>query len=145
MSYLAKTAAWTIENIVKEAHVHRLLERRGWSVIARVSADELVRCAELLLAARHEVLSCTRTLPGTFPVRFREKKQGFCINFGFVENESQACWDVVATGQCCRGKACRWQHPRNNRRLFVAVKLATNGASPQGGEEQESEEDEAMG
>mmetsp|Transcript_27163 Transcript_27163/g.84490 ORF Transcript_27163/g.84490 Transcript_27163/m.84490 type:complete len:314 (-) Transcript_27163:88-1029(-) len=125
MSYLAEAAAWTVERAAEAAHVHRLRERRGWSVIARVSAADLARCAELLTAARREVLRQTQVLPGTFVMRSREKQQGFCISFGFVDDASKACWDAVQTGQCCRGQACRWEHPRNTRRLFVAVKLAS--------------------
>jgi len=146
MRYLSEIAAEVLMRAMKVAQVHHLRERRGWSVIVRVSSDELAHLAESLLAAQREVLRHTRALSGTVPLRFREKKQGFCISIGFVENGYQACWDAVKTGQCCRGQACRWEHPRSIRHLFVAVKLASGGASLQGGEGgQESEEAEVTG
>mmetsp|Transcript_65334 Transcript_65334/g.174105 ORF Transcript_65334/g.174105 Transcript_65334/m.174105 type:complete len:314 (-) Transcript_65334:137-1078(-) len=142
VGYLAETAAWTIEQAAKGAHVHRLRERRGWSVIARVSESDLWRCGELIAAARHQVMRQTNMLPGMVILRSREKKQGFCVSFGFVDDVSKACWDMVQTGQCCRRHACRWEHPKNTRRLFVAVKLASSEHAAEGeGEESEGEEE----
>jgi len=146
MSYLAEIAAEAMKRAAKDAHIHHHRERRGWAVIARVSADELAHLAEPLTTARREVLHHIRALSGIVPLRYREKTQGFCISIGFVENKYQACWDATKTGQCCRGQTCRWEHPRNIRHLFVVMKLASSGASLQGGEgRQESEEAEVTG
>uniref|UniRef100_A0A7S4SLR3 C3H1-type domain-containing protein n=2 Tax=Alexandrium monilatum TaxID=311494 RepID=A0A7S4SLR3_9DINO len=147
MNYLAKIAAEAMKRAAKDAHVHHHRERRGWSVVVRVSADELAHLAEPLLVARREVLRHTRALAGTVPLRFREKTQGFCISIGFVDDRKyQVCWDAAETGHCCRGQTCRWEHPRNIQHLFVAVKLACSGACLQGGEGgQESEQAEVTG
>uniref|UniRef100_A0A7S4SMF2 C3H1-type domain-containing protein n=1 Tax=Alexandrium monilatum TaxID=311494 RepID=A0A7S4SMF2_9DINO len=145
MSYLAEIAAETIKKTTKVTHIHHHRERRGWSVIARVPSDELVRFAEPLLAARQEVFRHMRVLPGTIPLRVREKMQGFCINLGFVDSPFQLCWDVAKMGKCCRGQSCNLEHPRNIQQLFVVIK-GLKGLSLQGGEEeQESEQGEVIG
>uniref|UniRef100_A0A7S4SLH6 C3H1-type domain-containing protein n=1 Tax=Alexandrium monilatum TaxID=311494 RepID=A0A7S4SLH6_9DINO len=146
MSYLAEIAAEMLRNTAKDADIHCRRELRGWGVIARVSADELARSAEPLLAARLEVMRHMSATSGTIALRFRVKTQGFRIAVGFVENEYEACWDAMETGQCCRGQTCRREHPRNIQHLFVAMKLRFKGANLQGGEEgQESEEAAVIG
>jgi len=137
LSYLAQIAAETIKKTTKDAHIHHHRERRGWSVIARVSREELVRFAEPLLAVRREVFRHMRAFSGIVPLRVREKTQGFSISIGSVYNSFHLCWDAAMTGTCCHGQSCHWEHPRNIRHLFVVVKLANKGASLQGGEEEQ--------
>lgn len=36
---------------------------------------------------------------------------GFSAQLAFVEDDSSACWNLMAKGACRHGCSCRWQHP----------------------------------
>jgi len=48
---------------------------------------------------------------------------GFQCRLTAVEDETQACWDYIGSGYCCRGYRCRWQHPIHEARVEVRIRL----------------------
>jgi len=107
--------------------VHVLQERRGWSVIIRVRAEDMALSDSVLLCAQETIwhtteqsgeaclLAC-RTNP------FKAKKQGFTTSIAPLSDRSQACWEFFTTGQCRRSRHCRWEHPVRTERLRMNVK-----------------------
>lgn len=115
--------------------VYVLQDRRGWSIIIRVRAEDqdtaltesLLLCAQESIRQNTEqsgeacLLAC-RTNP------FKAKTQGFTTILAPLGDRSRACWDFFATGQCSRARHCRWEHPIRKQRLCVVVKQLNEAA-----------------
>lgn len=55
---------------------------------------------------------------------FTPQMHGFSAMLTTVEEKTQACWELFKKGFCCRGTACRWQHPAMAYPVNVAVQLS---------------------
>jgi len=128
-------AANAVEALVTDVpisvHVHP--DRRGWSIIVRVRAEDMALSDSVFLCAQETIWQTTeqsgeacllacRTNP------FKAKSNGFTTILVPLGDMSQACWDFFATGQCSRYRHCRWEHPVRKQRLCVVVKQLNEAA-----------------
>lgn len=129
------TAANAVEACVTDIpiSVYVLQDRRGWSIIIRVRAEDSSLTDSLLMCAQESIRQTTeqsgeacllacRTNP------FKAKTQGFTTILAPLGDRSRACWDFFATGQCSRARHCRWEHPVRKQRLCVVVKQLNEAA-----------------
>jgi len=128
-------AANAVETIVTDIPISAfvLQERRGWSIIFRVRAEDMALLDSVLLCAQETIRQTTeqsgeacllacRTNP------FKAKMRGFTTTLAPLGDRSRACWDYFATGQCSRHRHCRWEHPVRTQRLSVVVKQFNEAA-----------------
>mmetsp|Transcript_114460 Transcript_114460/g.296542 ORF Transcript_114460/g.296542 Transcript_114460/m.296542 type:complete len:329 (+) Transcript_114460:161-1147(+) len=101
---------------------------RGWSIVAKIAAEDAhhkeaaldVAREALLQAARHS--NCVYVL-GHRAQPFLSTPVGFASSIGAVADESKACWSMINQGFCRKGCACRWDHPACQTTVNVMVQV----------------------
>mmetsp|Transcript_10799 Transcript_10799/g.27922 ORF Transcript_10799/g.27922 Transcript_10799/m.27922 type:complete len:328 (-) Transcript_10799:157-1140(-) len=104
---------------------------RGWSVVAKVAAEDSKHKESALEAAREALLQAARASGCVYVLGHRAEPflstpVGFAASLGMVADDSTACWSMINQGFCRRGCACRFQHPLHQTTINVMVQVERN-------------------
>jgi len=104
----------------------------GWLIDAVVSGEARCMVVDGVLEVAKAALlqAADQEAPGLWVLGYRGSpfaaiKRGFRVHLGSMADgaQDQACWDLYRLGRCCRGVACRWDHPNFVHKLTVRVHL----------------------
>jgi len=101
---------------------------RGWSIVAKIAAEDAHRKEAALAAAREALLQAARQSSCVYVLGHRAQPflstpVGFASSLGAVADESKACWSMINQGFCRKGCACRWEHPACQTTVNVMVQV----------------------
>jgi len=101
---------------------------RGWSIVAKIAAEDAHHKESALAAAREALLQAARQSSCVYVLGHRAQPfmstpVGFASSLGAVADESKACWSMINQGFCRKGCACRWEHPACQTTVNVMVQV----------------------
>lgn len=101
---------------------------RGWSIIAKISAEDAEHKEAALNAARDALLRAAKDSGAVYVLGhkaepFLSTPVGFAASLGTVADDGAACWNMINQGFCRRGTACRFEHPAHQTTVNVMVQV----------------------
>lgn len=98
----------------------------GWQVVAKLPQEHMAQKDLLLSAAKLALLRAAEQSQGTYVLGYGRtpfvlSPLGFSALLGHVDNDSEACWDLLERGCCDYEGCCRWQHPSARATINVMV------------------------
>lgn len=91
----------------------------GWTLSGYCQSATMLNYQSALSVVQDKLLQGAEKSSGVYVVGYETTPfkpaaghVGFSAQLALVQDESSACWDLLAKGHCQRGCTCRWQHPQ---------------------------------
>merc|ERR1719380_469342 len=102
--------------LVKHAEVQDVTT--SWSLTGSLQPESFNQAGNVLAVVQNALLSAAKQSDDVYIIGYEAQpfkaisgRLGFRAQLAIVQDESSACWDLLAKGYCHRGCGCRWQHP----------------------------------